>query len=100
MGEPNVMREQLLGQAQAAEPQAGTPTIVPRAVIITGPPGCGKSRNAARLLRFYNRSFVIEDWKAGDATPDGALCLTRDIVPGAIPLNAVEHLLPRERSDG
>lgn len=86
-------------EAAIAPAETAAAMFVPQAVIVTGPVGCGKTRNALRIARFYNRDRIIDDWKAGDPTPAGSVCLTRDIVPGAVPFDDIAHLLPPDRGD-
>lgn len=47
-------------------------------VVIYGPEGCGKSRNAAALARHYGKSVIVDDWQphAGNRVPANALVLT------------------------
>jgi hypothetical protein len=47
-------------------------------VVIYGPAGCGKSRNAAALARHYGKSEIVDDWQphAGRPVPANALVLT------------------------
>ncbi|KQW96960.1 hypothetical protein ASC94_09130 [Massilia sp. Root418] len=60
------------------------------ALVIYGPQGCGKSRNAASLAKFYGKS-VIYDYDEKPSTrrlrsmPDETLVLTNEDVPGAVP---------------
>ncbi len=48
------------------------------AVIIYGPPACGKTRHATDLARLFNKRQVLDNWKIGDHLPNDALCLTSD----------------------
>lgn len=46
-------------------------------VIVYGPQGCGKSRNADKMRRAFGLDSVIRDAKPGDNPPvTGALVLT------------------------
>lgn len=49
-------------------------------VVITGPQGCGKSRNAELLRRYYALGRVLDDgrWSAGDPIPRDTLVLTHE----------------------
>lgn len=47
-----------------------------KTVIVFGPPGCGKTRNAAALKRFYGCNAIIDEWEEGDRVSPGALHLT------------------------
>lgn len=49
-----------------------------KAVIIRGPQGCGKTRNAEALAKHFGKTLIIDDWKDGEPLPDNALCLTQD----------------------
>ncbi|HZR35692.1 MAG TPA: hypothetical protein VFA75_09980 [Nevskia sp.] len=50
-----------------------------RTVIIHGPQGCGKTRNAEALRRHFKLERVIEDWWDGRRIPAfGALVLTNN----------------------
>lgn len=48
------------------------------AVIIYGPRGCGKTRNAAALAKHYGKTTIIDDWTFSDLLPANAICLTND----------------------
>jgi len=58
------------------------------AVIIKGPAGSGKTRNATALARHYRKARVVDEWRQGDPLPSDALVLTAEDVPGAININA------------
>jgi len=45
-------------------------------VIIFGPAGCGKTRNAKALQRFYGCNAIVDEWEDGDPVSPGALHLT------------------------
>lgn len=51
------------------------------AVVVYGPQGCGKTRNAERLRKHFGKRSVIDDWTPGDPLPDDCLALTNH--PGA-----------------
>ncbi len=62
------------------------PAVNPeQAVIIYGPQGCGKTRNAATLAAFYGKAIIAHDWVPGDKLMPNVLALTCvPNVPGAI----------------
>lgn len=66
--------------------QALPPT--PEAVIIYGPQGCGKTRNADALMKHYGKT-VVYDYEPGMQPifkhPARALILTDIDLPGSIP---------------
>lgn len=48
-------------------------------VIVYGPMGCGKTRNAERLRRHFKCTHVLDGWSDGDdriINPRGCLVLT------------------------
>lgn len=47
-------------------------------VIVYGPKGCGKTRNAQALARAYGCESVVDDWLCGNAVSFNALHLTYD----------------------
>lgn len=48
-----------------------------RTVIVHGPQGCGKTRNAERLMRHFGMTRIVDDWTPADPAPaSGALVLT------------------------
>ncbi|HEY0843778.1 MAG TPA: hypothetical protein VGE12_00315 [Noviherbaspirillum sp.] len=48
------------------------------AVIVYGPPACGKTRSAFAIASLFNKTTVVDDWKLGDDLPHDAVCLTND----------------------
>jgi hypothetical protein len=46
-----------------------------KSVIIYGPQGCGKTRNAAMLMRYFGLKRVIEEYHYGKFPLHGALVL-------------------------
>ena len=53
-------------------------------VVVYGPMGCGKSRNAQRIAKALKLSTIVDDWSlgSGDAWPrTGALLLTNTRPP-------------------
>lgn len=72
-----------------AMPQAYV--VPPGTVIITGPQGCGKTRNGAALARHYGKRRVIDDWTLGTPIPADAIALTNEThLVNAIPFkNAI-----------
>eukprot|EP01041_Mallomonas_annulata_P034248 gene34248-56986_t len=64
--------------------------MVNAAVVIFGPQGCGKTRNASALAKHYGKSVVYDYDEAPSARriqslPAEALVLTNVDVRGAIP---------------
>lgn len=52
-----------------------------QSVIVFGPQGCGKTRNAERIARYYGLKTIVDDFSPGDQAPKfGALILT-NMVP-------------------
>lgn len=47
-----------------------------RAVLIHGPWGCGKTRNAARFMAAFGCETLVDEWRPGTPIPDRALVLT------------------------
>lgn len=55
-----------------------TTDIEVAAVIVYGPPGCGKTRNSKLIAQLFSKEQIIDDWKLGDHLPSDALCLSND----------------------
>jgi hypothetical protein len=54
-------------------------------LVIYGPQGCGKTRNALRLAAHFGLSHIIDEWQPGDLLPPDTLALTSaESVPGGI----------------
>jgi hypothetical protein len=52
-----------------------------KAAIIYGPPACGKTRNAAALMRFLGCATIVDDWRTRNRAQPlvrGALHLTQN----------------------
>lgn len=51
-------------------------------IIVWGPPGCGKTRNAERLRRHFGLARVVDEWSRGDGTrlEPGDLVLTCEMM--------------------
>jgi MoxR-like ATPase len=45
-------------------------------ILIHGPQGCGKTRNAQALAAHFGCSKVVDDWNGRDRVVAGALVLT------------------------
>ena len=45
-------------------------------VVVHGPQGCGKTRNAQALAAAFGCSSIIDDWDGRSPLPSGALALT------------------------
>jgi hypothetical protein len=49
-----------------------------QSLVVYGPKGCGKTKNAARLAKHFGLSQIIDDWCEGQTIPaQGALVLTQ-----------------------
>lgn len=46
------------------------------ALFVSGPPACGKSRNAKTLARHFGCHQIVDSWEPGDQIVPGALHLT------------------------
>lgn len=57
-------------------------------VVIHGPKGCGKTRNAQALAAHFGCSSVVDDWNGRDWIDDGSLVLTNveDWKASALPI--------------
>ena len=54
-----------------------------RTVVVYGPQGCGKTRNAEKLMRHFGMKRIVDDWTPSDAAPArGALVLTNSSIGG------------------
>ena len=54
-----------------------------RTVIVHGPAGCGKTRNAEKLMRHFGMNRIVDDWTPSALCPiRGALVLTNSDVGG------------------
>lgn len=63
--------------------QTTKPSALP-SVVVYGPMGCGKTRNARRIAKALNLSTIVDDWHLGSgrAWPrSGALLLTNTPPP-------------------
>lgn len=47
-------------------------------IVIHGPAGCGKTRNAAALAQHYGKSAILDDWtlRSGATVPANAMALS------------------------
>ena len=50
-------------------------------VIIYGPQGCGKTRNAEALAAHFGCTSIVDNWDGESEVPDGALALTSEPAP-------------------
>jgi len=57
--------------------------------IITGPQGCGKTRNAHLLARFLGLTKVIDGYQRGTKLADNELALTNEDLPEALQYHVV-----------
>ena len=51
-------------------------------VVIHGPQGCGKTRNAQALAAHFGCSRVVDDWNGQSKIEEGSLVLTNSMVFG------------------
>lgn len=51
-------------------------------VIVWGPPGCGKTRNAEKLRKHFGCARIVDGWSRGDRQPlrDDDLVLTCEMM--------------------
>lgn len=69
-------------------PQAASATLQPArkkpSIVVYGPMGCGKTRNAERLKKAFGLSIIVDDWQFGFSknwSREGALLLTNQQPP-------------------
>lgn len=69
------LQAEFVKPAEAAPVKSGPA----RSVVIYGPQGCGKTRNAERIAKFYGLRTIVDDWNGRDefASID-TLVLTND----------------------
>ncbi|NVM87602.1 SpoVK/Ycf46/Vps4 family AAA+-type ATPase [Variovorax sp. SG517] len=51
----------------------------PKSVIVYGPPGCGKTRNAKKLLKGFGLNRVEDCWDGKHLETVGVLYLTNEV---------------------
>jgi len=65
-------------------------------VIVVGPQGCGKTRNAQALVQRLGCRGIVDDWVPGVALVPGALHLTHEAVTAEQARGScVKHFSPR-----
>lgn len=47
-----------------------------QAIVVYGPPGCGKSTHAVALAIHFGKSRIVDDWTPGGRLGDDTLALT------------------------
>jgi len=58
---------------------------MPKSVVVYGPTGCGKTRNAERMLKAFGLQFIYDGYSGEPLLPEGVLALTnRTDIPGSI----------------
>lgn len=75
-----------------------------KSIIVYGPPGVGKTKNAERMKKFFGLSEIIDGYIAPDPYPeDGALLITNDhggrfpIKNAVLAFSEVVKMLPAEK---
>ena len=53
-----------------------------RTVVIHGPQGCGKTRNAQALAAHFGCRRIVDDWNGQSKIEEGSLVLTNSMVFG------------------
>ena len=57
-------------------------TIESMKIIVQGPQGCGKTRNAGRFAAYFGCDRIVDDWDGEAPLPERALALThREEIP-------------------
>jgi MoxR-like ATPase len=51
-------------------------------IVIHGPQGCGKTRNAKKLAAHFGCARIVDDWNGRDRVEAGSLVLTNSMVFG------------------
>lgn len=51
-------------------------------IVIHGPQGCGKTRNAQALAKHFGCSRIVDDWNGRSKVEPGSLVLTSSLVFG------------------
>jgi MoxR-like ATPase len=51
-------------------------------IVIHGPQGCGKTRNAQALAKHFGCKKVVDDWDGRSKVEEGSLVLTNSMVFG------------------
>lgn len=60
-----------------------------RKVVVYGPQGCGKTRNAEELMSRYGCTAVRDEWDGEQPLPAGTLALTTQPPPYGVHVDAV-----------
>lgn len=63
-----------------------------KTVILTAPPGWGKTRTASRLRTTLGCTVVVDDWRPSQSLTPGALHLTN------VPPEQLSHTLRKQAS--
>jgi hypothetical protein len=53
------------------------------AVVVVGPPGCGKTRNAEYLRRAFQKKRIVDGWDGQKQLDDDDIALTTFVPAGA-----------------
>lgn len=73
---------------------------MPNTIVIHGPHGCGKTRNAEALAKHFGCSPIVDDWDGRSKIEAGSLVLTNSMVFGikASALPAGRRFIPFARA--
>jgi pantothenate kinase-related protein Tda10 len=63
------------------------------AVIVCGPQGCGKTRNASALMNHFKLNKVVDDYVQGMPINSDTLYLSNEEIEGAVAYGEVIKLL-------
>lgn len=67
-------------------------------IVIHGPQGCGKTRNAEALAAHFGCARIVDDWNGRDELEAGCLVLTNSDAWMARALPTVRRVLPFARA--